>query len=124
MTTASPDRFSEELRNEVEQVWPELTRFYGLQPSELARLPKWMRNAYVKGMSRLHAREQLALVTAVGFPHMKAAERKRLSRTLMNQAGFAEAPPQQATSHEAIAAFGIPVTVVDAEGNPLEEHGA
>jgi hypothetical protein len=119
VSLSATDTYGEELRREVEETWPELTRFYGVTPNELATLPKWIRFAYIKSLPKLHAREQLDRVIAAGMPHMDKAARKSLIRDLFRQAEFRQAEPQKATSHESIEAFGIPVTVVDKDGKEI-----
>lgn len=110
------------LKQELTHLWPELTHFYGLAPAELATTPKPILQLYIDALPRLLAREQLSAIQAAGSPHMEKSARGRMMRELWRQAGFSEPQATPVQSHDAIAALGIPVTVVDKDGNPVEEH--
>lgn len=51
--------------------WPRLTRFYGITPLELQKLPPAVVDIYVEQMGQLRANEQLAAIQACSFPYFK-----------------------------------------------------
>lgn len=101
--------------------WPRLTRFYGITPMELARLPRWLLRLYAEQMEEILAGEMLAGLTVSSFPYMDESARDRTERQLRRSAGLDVAAVQQVDplSEEgtaALAGLGIKV-VVDSSGS-------
>jgi hypothetical protein len=120
-TRATEDSVRAKRRAEVEQLYPELTRFYGLTPAELAATPQNILKIYIKKLPILKAREQLDAIGAATFINLPKDARTRVLRAL-ERAADVERAPIKPTSHEGLtAALGIGVHVVDKDGNPVEE---
>lgn len=98
--------------------WPRLTRFYGLAPSTLARMPRCLTAIYIDMLPGLQAEEQLAAIQAADQPHLEARDRDRVHRQLVR---FAELEPPKEDALplaqggiEALAALGVRVVMPDA----------
>ena len=68
--------------------WPRLTRFYGLSPHELVRLPRWLTEYYAECLPGLEAEEMLSAFTVSDFPHAKESDRDRIRRSLRREAAI------------------------------------
>jgi hypothetical protein len=93
--------------------WPRLTRFYGLSPFELARLPRAVRRVYIRQLPLLEAEEQLALMHAADFPHLTDEGRGKVHRRLARAAGYEPGndAPTVAPTQESVAAAGLRINV-------------
>jgi hypothetical protein len=78
MTTESIER---ELR-----AFPSLTRFYGIGPEELARIPLNILRIYADEMPRIQAREQLLAMQVAAYPYLKPASQREAWRRLQRRA--------------------------------------
>ena len=100
---------------EVQRYWPRLTRFYGLTPRDLYTLPHNVRQVYIDALPQLEAQEQMNLIEAVTYPHMKKPDQSRLSRRLNRLAKLEHEPMKASTMQEAsevLGGMGIAVEVV------------
>jgi hypothetical protein len=52
------------------QLYPRLTRFYGLSPKQLMRMPRPLVFLYIDEMVTLAAEDQLVRMQASAYPHM------------------------------------------------------
>ncbi len=68
---------------EIRHQWPRLTRFYGLCPSVLVVMPRWLRAIYIDALPTLNAEEQLASFQVADFPNMEKDDRTELHRKLV-----------------------------------------
>jgi hypothetical protein len=64
-------------------LWPRLTRFYGLPPSDWAEMPPWLLRVYLDAMPELEAEEQLGRIQAASFPQADEKSRKSVHRALV-----------------------------------------
>ena len=91
--------------------WPRLTRFYGLSPFELARMPRWLTEFYAKCLPSIQAEEMLLSFTVSDFPHSKESDRARIRRMLQREADSEPQAPKIDISTEggraALAGMGI-----------------
>lgn len=76
--------------------WPRLTRFYGLGPGALSRLPRVVLQVYIDQLPVLEAEEQLARFQAADMPHLEQKDRERTHRQLTRMADL-EPPAQSIT---------------------------
>jgi hypothetical protein len=60
--------------------WPRLTRFYGIPPSELVRMPNALTLIYAEALEDLHAEETRLAMLVSDMPHMSEADRKKARR--------------------------------------------
>lgn len=76
---------------EVRELWPRLTRFYGLSYEELKRLPRIILDRYTEMMPMLQADEQVRALEASAYPHVDAETARSIYRFWVNvrTAGFA-----------------------------------
>ena len=96
--------------------WPALTRFYGISPFELARMPHWLTRLYAEKLPEIEARETMRGTTISAFPHTIDRDRDRMIRDLVRQSGYepVAATPIDPTTDEgrvALAGMGIGVTI-------------
>lgn len=107
---------SRRLRQEVERDWPLLSYYFGIPPSELAQLPRWLRLTYVKGLTQIRARERLSAIEDLSVPYMERGDRDCIVRRLKRLAGYVEPPATRPQSLEemqgGLAGMGINVEVV------------
>jgi len=73
-------RSSSETDAELRLLWPQLTRFYGIGPAELAVTPRNIVRVYAEAIPALVADEQLLRLEASVYPHMKQADARRVAR--------------------------------------------
>jgi hypothetical protein len=78
-------------KNPTVSEFPRLSRFYGIPPSELAELPRWMLELYITSITKLQTEEQLLQIQAGSFPHMEDDARKKLHRQLLRYADLGDA---------------------------------
>lgn len=83
---------SREVDPEVSETWPALTFYYGLAPSELAVMPRWILKAYIDRLPELLAQSQLDRMSAAAYPHLK--DPKRLLRQVERAANIRRRRPQ------------------------------
>ena len=113
---------SEPRGSEITDLWPVLTRFYGLSPLELATLPRTILRAYAREMGRIRSEEQLLALEASAYPHLKKADARSLARRHERAArrGFATSARIAGSEKEMVgmaAAAGIAVEFAEeAEG--------
>ena len=62
------------------QDWPRLTRFYGIPPSELARMPHALLRLYAEQLFELHAEETLLAFMVADMPYLKPHDRRNARR--------------------------------------------
>jgi transcription elongation GreA/GreB family factor len=71
---------------------------------------------YIDALPELEAQEQMNLIEAVTYPHMKKADQSRISRRLNRMAGRAAPEPVKAKTMEeasqVLGGMGIAVEVV------------
>ena len=109
------------LRLEIERDWPRLTYYYGIQPSELAQMPRWLRNVYIDKLGPIRARERLIAIDEVSFPHMEKEGRRQLVSRLQRiaQSDQLKPKPSKPVSVEemqgGLACMGIAVEVVKSD---------
>lgn len=70
-------------------------------------------------LPQLQAERQLLAIEAAAMPHMKAESQQRILANLQ-RIGEPDQTPVKATSSD-LAAMGISVEYVDAEGNPVSD---
>ena len=68
------------------RLYPKLTRFYGIGPSELAHTPRWLVRLYAEMMDGIEAEEQLAAITAASSPYMEKADGEAMMNDLRSSA--------------------------------------
>ena len=99
--------------------WPRLTRFYGLSPFELARMPNWLTRLYAKKLPGLEAEELLSLYIAPVLPHVRVRDRDRMLRRIQERAGFEEVvetiDSQTEEGKVVLAGMGIGVVLEDSD---------
>ena len=99
--------------------WPYLSRFYGLSFDDLRSMPRWAIKLYWDYMEPIRAEEQLALIQAVGHPHLeKEYQRRDVIKKLTETADRFKisTQPIPETDEEwlaQVAAAGIPVHIVE-----------
>lgn len=84
-TEAAVERGEKALEH-IKRTWPRLTRGYGLMPSEIARMPRWLLDVYLEELTRLEAREALEQVAVHAVPSMRKGDRERFMASLRKQA--------------------------------------
>lgn len=105
--------------------FPRLTRFYGLRPGVIARMPRCLIQIYLDQMQALQAEEQIAAYQAADMPHLEQGDRKRLYRQLQRIADLEEpeAPvinPFAEGGVNTLAGLGVKVVIEDS-AKPAEE---
>ncbi len=70
--------------------WPRLTRYYGISPFELVRMPRWLTQLYADKLSELEAEEAIRASTISTLPHMGSSDRDRILRSWRDRAGVPE----------------------------------
>lgn len=93
-------------------LWPRLTRFYGIGPSEIAQTPRAILELYLEQMTAIRAQEQLMGIQAATMPHANEQSSRRIHRMLvrMSETGDAEAVDPRRTDHvKGLADIGIKV---------------
>ena len=60
--------------------WPFLTRFYGIPPSELARMSPVYMKPYIDAIRPISAIEQLLALEASAYPHLKKNDARAVAR--------------------------------------------
>lgn len=105
---AEAQRSSNQVDGELRLLWPQLTRFYGIGPAELAETPRGIVRLYAEAIPALTADEQLMRLEASVYPHMKQADARRVARERQRAAKrmFDEAPAQEPSD-------GIPKTLAE-----------
>lgn len=103
-------------------LWPRLTRFYGITPSELARLPRWLVRLYIEALDSLYAKEQLDAIQAGTAAYMESADADSLQRNLVRRANALTVVPERearrndpAPDRARLSAMGIAVVKKDAK---------
>lgn len=96
--------------------WPLLTRFYGISPSELEKLPRALLAVYRKAVPELMAQEMLCAMRVADFPYMEQADRETLHRDLLDSAGVETddsrpITPGSTADITALAGLGIAVVM-------------
>lgn len=95
--------------------WPRLTRFYGIPPKDLARMPYALLEIYAEALIELSAEEAMEALTFADYPYLEKSSRERIRRAYMRTMGDAAEPEEKGidikTEHgKATAArFGIKV---------------
>ena len=121
MTNSQP--LSSEAIRERYGFWPYLSRFYGLSFDDLRSMPRWAVKLYWDYLESIRAEEQLALIHAVGHPHLeKQHDRREAVRKLTEIADRFKQTTQPIPDTDEewlaqVAAAGIPVRIVDKDGN-------
>jgi hypothetical protein len=64
------------------ETYPDLTRFYGLTPEQIAEMPRPLRLVYERAMKRIVATEQARMLDVITFPHQKQQARQKFARQL------------------------------------------
>lgn len=118
---SSSDDLTKAQRARIEREYPLLSYYYGIPPSEAAVMPRWLRSTYIERLQEILATEQIRAIEAATFPHMEVAARRSTMRRLERIAKIGEQVQKPKTPQD-IAAIGIPVTIVDKEGNVVETH--
>lgn len=92
-------------------LWPRLTRFYGISPSEIARTPRVILELYAEQIPRLQAQEQLMAVQAACMPHATEQAARRVHKMLARMAETTEdaVDPRRADHVQGLASIGIKV---------------
>lgn len=109
-------------------IWPQLTRFYGIPPSELARMPRVVIIKYIEQMGPISSSEQLDALEASVYPHVKQADARRISRRRVREARklgrgrrrqTAAPAKKEGTAEDLARLMGglIPVEIVAAPGS-------
>ena len=101
--------------------WPRLTRFYGISPAELVRMPRWLTQLYSDRLSELEAEEAMRASTVSMLPHVEQSDRDRVTRALQRSANIPESPaatvdPYSDEGKGVLAGMGIGV-VIDSPGS-------
>lgn len=94
--------------------WPLLTRFYGLTPFELARIPRAVLDLYRKQIPEIVANETLIAMQVADFPHLEQSSRHEIHEKLLKGTGVDPTPvfdPRQPKDHVALGGMGIPVVI-------------
>lgn len=110
---------------ELRDLFPQLTRFYGLSFFELMAMPRWAIRIYAEALDVLSARERLDAIEASAFPHMSESDASDLQGRYLDvvNAGIAaDAPPLVDPG-----AFGIEVVRARRDGavdNDALDEGA
>ncbi len=107
MTTSST--MTETTRSDLEltELYPLLTRFYGISPRELATWPRQFIQSYAEAVPHLIAREQLLALEVAIFPYMKReAARQTVQNYKRRGLGSDDAP---ITDVSAVASLGIAI---------------
>lgn len=104
---------SEPHGSEISDLWPVLTRFYGLSPLELAALPRTILRAYAREMGRIRSEEQLLALEASAYPHLKSSDARSVARRHERAArrGFST-PARVAGSDKELAGMAISAGIV------------
>jgi hypothetical protein len=94
------------------RVWPRLSRFYGLTPSELELMPRSLTRVYAEELPFLLAEEHLLRLEASAYPHMEEDDQKqtvkRWQKRLERGDESVEAPPPgELPARESLAGIGI-----------------
>lgn len=102
------EKSSSPVDGELRLLWPQLSRFYGIGPAELAETPRSIVRLYAEAIPALVADEQLMRLEAAVYPHMKQADARRVARERQRVARrmFDEVPPQEPSD-------GIPRTLAE-----------
>ena len=102
--------------------WPRLSRFYGLSPFELARLPRWLTEFYAECLPALQAEETLLAIMVSDHPHATEADRNKIHRILQRDADTeVEVPsidPSTEAGQFALAGMGIAVDFSEVNTEP------
>ena len=61
------------------RLWPTLSYHYGLSWLDLAEMPRWLVRVYADELRDLLASDQLRLLEASAYPHLKRAAQQRIS---------------------------------------------
>lgn len=104
--------------------WPRITRFYGIGPFELARLPYAILRVYAEQLPRLAAEEALLGFTTADLPYADKGDRKKIHRAFEQYVDKPEPEKldvRTTTGAQAIAGFGIGVYVEPTEVESSEE---
>jgi hypothetical protein len=107
--------------------WPRLTRFYGIGPDVLARMPHVLLRLYAEQLPALVAEEALLGFTTADMPHMDKADRGRVARIFEKHLPAEEAPKldvREAEGAKAITTLGIGVHIEPSEVESSEETHA
>jgi len=70
--------------------YPRLTRFYGIPPKDLARMPKALVRIYAEELPILQAEEMLLAFLASEMPYLDTKEHHRIKARFMFLAGIEE----------------------------------
>jgi hypothetical protein len=98
--------------------WPLLTRFYGLTPFELARIPRAVLKLYRNAIPELVAEETMIGMQIADFPHLEQSSRREIHDKLLKGTGVDPTPvfnPEQPKDHVALGGMGIPVVIQERE---------
>ena len=99
--------------------WPRLTRFYGITPLELQKLPPAIIELYAVQLTSLRAQEILEAMLVADMPYADQSDRKRMRRLYLRELAIDEPAPQIDVRSEAgqaaAAGLGIGVTVESTE---------
>lgn len=63
-------------------VYPVLTFYYGLPPSEIKTMPAVVKRAYLAALPAFLAEQQHKAIQAVSFPNYKKADQQRIMREI------------------------------------------
>ena len=96
--------------------WPRLTRFYGITPLELEKLPHVIIELYATQLPSLRAQEILEAMLVADMPYADQSDRKRMRKLYLRELNIDEPAPQSLDAHSeagqaAAAGLGISVTV-------------
>lgn len=82
----TPRTYGEQVREEIDLVWTELTRFYGLTFDDLRRMPRVFRRIYYDAMPRIGANEQMQAIQAASFANLKESDQRKIMKRLERKA--------------------------------------
>ena len=85
-------------------VFPQLSYHYGLSFTELAHMPQWAVELYVKELPRLLAEQHQAAIEAATFPNMKKNDQRSIIRRLTRMINRGRA--EQAQKIDVVSAGG------------------
>jgi hypothetical protein len=94
--------------------WPLLTRFYGIPPSELAKLSRALLSLYRKAVPAIMAQEMIAAMAVADFPHMDQSDREMRHKDLLEEIGIdrdEQRPTTPGSSADIMALAGMGITV-------------
>ena len=114
-------------RREIEQVYPDLTYYYGLKPDEIAEMPRNLKQLYLDAIPRLQAGEQLRRIEASIYPWIDEKSQQSVQRTWRKHLpeSAEDAPKLNPETMKAMAAMsGIAVVMEPKADTPADSPEA